>query len=447
MRKTILTCVGAALTLGAAAAIGYGVWGMAAGGSTSRPAEPADAASNADDRAEQPSTLEAPKAKPAQQRAAGADPLAAAGDAPLVGAPTPSETLRPPIAHGDTHDWRTCATSRYEGIVRDHIEHPAFYLPKPAVLGRRILVQWPTQVGVHVHLLSREAGEPPTYRSIDTIWASDESDRTELLTRVTPDVDVLLVVVPPAKYLFDAPDGTETEREVGPQLAAVRLGASPISALGARRAAGAAEMGGYLLLSPESANWFTATIYHGREISRATVELGGELLPSVFSIGVEHDDGTHTWMMAYPWPLQALLEPLMNETATLSMVDAAGRRSELSGPAPPKAQVSVLEPEVPTSQATMLVASSGRIGERYRMSFFMWPDPPEPPAEEERADGASGPAPNREAGDDTIVHEVWEFAPTKEEERIGIHEVKVEREGGGEAAAPMSMRMTPVWPE
>ncbi|OGG56397.1 MAG: hypothetical protein A3F84_20865 [Candidatus Handelsmanbacteria bacterium RIFCSPLOWO2_12_FULL_64_10] len=441
MKQSAVPIVGAFIILAIGLGLGYALWGapVAAGGS--RPTSP-DRAGGADQET-------------SGARDAG-DASATADGRPLrprrVSDADPVNTWRPKIRPGDEHPWETCA-DEHRDFVADEIAHPSIYVPRKTAQGRRFMLRWPEQIGLHMHLLAA-AADGKSWRTLSTHWPTDPQARDEVLTHITPDVDVLLVVVPPSVQSYGVEDEvgqTAYEVTIPPTVVAFTFGRTEAAGLRHVLALGAAGMTGSYALTPVSQTWFALSMFGVRDLEASSVRFGDTVLPSVFSAGVEHDDGTYSWFFAFPWPRTMLLEQAMAQMVDLDFVDVSGRKYSVGASAPAKPQISIIEPNEPHKTVVILAALYGDPGTRYHAGFWAWPER----RLREKENGQDGPkgADGAAGVDDgprtsvNLLSDLWEFAPTAQEDRIQKKEISVSRESSDKDIGMSTMKLCPLWPQ
>lgn len=443
MKQGYLPVVVALIAMAIGLGIGFAIW-AAPPGPTSAP----------------PTTDEGTDGQGGATDAASAtDPTARRPADPLATRPrkitdaTPADTWRPKIRAGDEHAWEVCADEHHDYVL-DEIGHPSLYMARKDVLGRRFMIRWPEQIGLHFHMLGRTA-DGRAYRTLSTHWPEDEEARDQIVTHVTPDVSVILVVVPPSvqSYGFNEDTGEAAYQvTIPPVVVALRVGATDILETRRLLSLGAAGMSGHYALTSVNENWFALSMVRVRDLESATVRLGDAVLPPVLSAGVEHDDGTYSWFFSFPWPRTILLEQAMALLVDLTLTDVAGRATTVTTSAPPKAQVSQIEPTEPTNQVNMLVALFGEAGRRHHVGFWAWPERRlrDADANGGSADAGGSARSTDGEGPDTVAviqSELWEFAPTGEGDRVQKKEIVVTREGTGKNLGSLSVKFCPIWPE
>lgn len=354
-------------------------------------------------------------------------------------------TDAPPIAEGDVHDWKVCATRHYEPFVRWNLENPSLYVPKAGALGQQFLARWPEKSGLHLHTIG--AGET----TLATIWPEEESPGM-LLSRVTPDVETILVVVPPSIRAYDvaveetaAAETQESRRQIlaPPDVVAIKVGEAPVSRIPEVREIGAAGIGGRYMVSPVNQNWFGFSLYGIRDLRTAQLRMRDRYFPPVMTVGFEQADGSVSWLYLFPWPENLAMEQARNLTIDVEMAGAAGVET-MSVPAPEKIDVSV-RPLVPQKEGTISAHYFGRTGGKYAMSLWVVPEPPEP-KEEKDADGDRGGTQDKDE-DPILEYAVWSYEPAGDEQMTETKSLEVSRSRTfWEHIAPVRVQMSRIWP-
>lgn len=333
----------------------------------------------------------------------------------------PVEVRWPAITPGDDHDWTVCA-AEHRDYVQDHLDHPDFCLPAAGLDGRSLAVRWPQTIGFHLHVL--DAGRVP----LATVWP-DEAAPEAAQTALGAGAALVLAVVPPSTNFY-ATD--ELGRPTGgvvlpPEVLAIALSPAPAEKLPL-----SGEMGpsGRYVLAPLSQNWFGLSLLGLREARSVHLRVAGVVLEPVISAGVEHGDGSVSWLYAMPWPQDLSVERALTRPADL-VVEGAGGSRTITTVLPAKADVTC-RPERPVSDATLTATVSGTPGLRLHAAMWVWPEPREEETEE-------GPV---------IERLIWETAPAGDADRVQSRALEVSRERSWwEQVGVLTVRLVPEWPK
>lgn len=327
----------------------------------------------------------------------------------------PVEVRWPPITPGDSHDWTACAME-HRDYVQDHLDHPDFCLPAAGLEGRSLAVRWPQMIGFHLHVL--DAGGVP----LATVWP-DEAAPEAAQTALAPGAAMVLAVVPPSTNFY----GTDEAGVVlPPEVLAIALSASPAEKF---PLSGELEPSGRYVLTPLSQNWFGLSLLGLREARSVHLRVAGVVLEPVVSAGVEHADGSVSWLYAMPWPQDLSVERALVRSADLVM-EGGGANRTITTVLPAKADVTC-RPERPVSDATLTATVSGTPGVRLHAAMWVWPEPREEETEE-------GPP---------IERLIWEAAPAGDADRVQSRALEVSRERSWwEQVGVLTVRLVPEWP-
>jgi hypothetical protein len=349
----------------------------------------------------------------------------------------PVDVRWPDIRPGDKHEWGACA-AEHADYVQDHLDHPDLFLPAADVRGGPLVVRWPQMPGVHLHLLDKE-GVP-----LGTSWPAPDAKPEVVRAEIGPDVDRVLVVVPPSTnfYSHDEAGRPGSGVVIPPEVLVIRLGAeSPEKLPGCRPLGPEGASAGFYALSEVSQNWFALSLYRLRGVKSVHLRAQGVVLDPVVSAGAGRGDGKIAWLYLMPWPQDLTVEQALEAPAELVVEGARGRRTMVTS-LPCKVDVTC-RPERPTDDATLTATLSGRPGARHHAALWVWPEPreEEEPDKSKKSDGEPAEAAP------AIERLIFEVAPTGEEDRIITRALEVKRRRTTwEQVGVLTVRLVPEWP-